>query len=131
MNSQDKEKPVRNYIILYGLVYLVIYSMISGFSSVFKTYLGYATIPALIAVFTASRYAKENDKPPVKIDKIKLISGTFILSLLINILFTANVIGEFRSIDHIDGSFVVRQIMQLVVVCFVFGTNSIYSELKK
>ena len=131
MSSQVQERPVFKYLILYGSVYLVAYTMITGFSSVFKIYLGYATIPLLVAVFTAYRYAKTHDSPLSKADKVKFISGAFICTVTINILFTAEIIGNLRSVDHLDGEFILRQLMQLVALWFIFGTDYFYSYLKK
>ncbi len=131
MTSQDQERLVFKYLLLYGSVYLIAYTMLTGFSSIFKMYIGYATIPLLVAVFTAYRYAKTHDRPLSKAEKVKLISGTFIYTVIVNVLFTTEVIGNLRSFDHLDGEFILRQLMQLAALWFIFGSDHFYSYLKK
>mgnify|MGYP001329885150 CR=1 FL=1 len=130
MNSNSSNKTVIKYIALYTILYAPAYTMLTAVSSIFRTFFGYASIPLIVAVFTALRYAKNNDKALTTIEKAKLILGAFILTVAINIIFTAEVIGALRSIDHLDGDFMLRQVMQLIVISVAFGSNEFHQYLK-
>jgi hypothetical protein len=131
MDSNSSNKIVINYIALYGLLYALVYLMLTAVSSIFQTYFGYATIPLIVAVFIALRYAKNNDKALTNVEKAKLIFGTFILTISVNIIFTVEVIGALRSIDYLDGDFLLRQFMQLIAISVAFGSDDFYCYLKK
>jgi hypothetical protein len=131
MDINSSNKIVIKYIALYGLLYALAYTMLTAVSSIFQTYFGYATIPLIVAVFTALRYAKNNDKALTRIEKTKLIIGTFILTITVNIFSTIEVIGALRSIDHLDGDFLLRQFMQLIAISVAFSSDDFYYYLKK
>ena len=122
---------VIKYVALYGLLYTLAYTMLTAVSSIFRTFFGYATIPLIVAVFTALRYAKNNDRVLTRSEKIKLILGAFIITEAVNIFYTAEVIGSLRSFDHIDGDFFLRQVMQLIAISVAFGSDEFYYHLKK
>lgn len=131
MSSQDQEGSVFKYIVLYGSVYLFAYTMITALSSIFRTYIFYAATSLVVAAFTATRFVKKNDRIMTQHEKIKVISGTFICTVLVNFFHTANVIGDYRSIDHLGGFFLVRQLINLFGLWLIFGSNYIYDSLKK
>ena len=131
MSIQDSQKPfLMKYLIYYGLLYLISYLLITSLSSMFKVFFGYATIPLLVAVFTAIQFIRNNKRAMNKSEKVKFILTAFTFTVVINVLFTANVIGDLRSIDELDGDFILRQIMQLIALWGAFGSDKFYNYVK-
>jgi hypothetical protein len=118
------------YMVFYSILYFISYMMVTGLSTIFRVFLGYATIPLLVAIFTAIHYIKNTQRAMTITEKIIFIVVAFVFTVVVNVLFTANVIGPLRSIDELDGDFILRQLMQLIALWGSFGSDKFYSYVK-
>jgi hypothetical protein len=122
---------MKKALALYGGIYVISYTLIIALSSIFRTYFPQVTVPLLVALYVSNYYAKNTDTAMNTTEKIMFISMTFFFTLAINIMFTANVIGEVRSIDQIGLDFEIRQLMQLTALSITFGSNDFYAYMKR
>ena len=113
------------YIAFYALIYLLAYTVITALSSIVNAHLGRYATSFILGAYTATKIIKENDRLLAPLEKAKLIIGTFATTLIINILYTTNLIGA-KSIDNIDECFIPRQLILLIGLWGIFGPGSDY-----
>lgn len=130
--DNEQSRSVIQYIALFAAIYLFFYTVVSALTAIFKSHFGSYATPFIVGVYTATKFIKENDRLITKVEKGKLVVGTFLCTVIINILNTTNFIGTM-SIDHLDHGFVVRQLILLFFLWGIFGPISkyIYYSSKK
>ena len=126
MTGSDRGLSILKYVGLFALTYYLFLVAIAVLLAVIKvdmTGVFYA-----IAILGAGRvpvykFLKENSRLYTKVEKRKLIAGTFLCTLIINILNTADMIGEM-SMMHLGYSFLVGQVLDLLILWYIFGPFS-------
>lgn len=125
MNQDDQSI---KYIALYGLLYFSFFTIIATIASIFRTLFFYTTASFIVAAFTATSFVKHNGRPLTSSEKKRITSGTFICTVAVNFLFA---VGDVRSTDNLGACFIARQLIELLGLSMIFGTNYIYDSMKK
>lgn len=131
MENVDSNKYILKLIVLYVGIYLLSYAVTTLLWFIAHTHLRYYAPVLITAAYVATRFIRDNSRAMTPSEKIKIISGTFAGTLIVNILFAVNIANAVRSADHLDGDFLVRQILYLFGLCLLFGSDYFYSYLKK
>jgi hypothetical protein len=123
----DQDDQSIKYIALYGFLYLLTVAIIAVLSSIFRTFFFFAITSLIISAYTVTKFVKQNSRPLTPTEKIKIICGASICTLAVNILREL----LSASIDGLKGHFFAGQILQLLGIVLIFGTNYIYDSMKK
>ena len=106
------------YVLFFALTYVAFFVIVSILLSIVAepmTGLFYAVIMFGSARVPAYRFLKDNKRLYTRLEKQKLIVGSFLSSLMIDLL-TIN-----RTTLHLDISFVLKEMFNLLILWYIFG----------
>ena len=126
MDNNEQSKPVIMYVGLYALLCSVFLAANAVIHSIFSINIGRYAIPIIAGVYIATIFIKARARLLNNTEKIKLITGTFFCTVLINILITPNAMKTKLFTGDLDGGFLLRQLIILFFLCFIFGPISTY-----
>jgi hypothetical protein len=133
MDSNENEKPVKMYVGLYAVLCALFLSANAVIHSIFSINIGRYAIPFIVGVYIATRFIKARARLLNRTEKVKLITGTFFCTVLINVLTTHNLKKAELFTGDFDSGFFLRQVLILLLLCLIFGPVStyIYDSSKK
>jgi hypothetical protein len=122
MTYNDQNRPVIKYIGLFAITYSIFLLTISIILSMIGEYM--SGIYYAIAILGAGRvpvyrFLKENGRMYTKVEKIKLIVGTFLCALFINAT-------GYKMLSHnrLDYGILVGSVFNLFILWYIFGPLS-------
>ena len=120
MTDSERGIAISKYVLLYSALYLVVYTLSTALSPLFNTNLGLYATAYFVGIYTSKKIIKENARRTTSMEKLKLIAGTFVFTLLINVILSSQVIGS-RSLDHLNECFIPRQMILLLALWGILG----------
>jgi hypothetical protein len=127
-----QNRAVIKYIGLFAVIYYFLSKSISTVIAI--TAMPMTGFYQILAIFVSGGlpayiFMKENSRLFNKVEKRELIIGTFLCSIIIDLLNTNDVIGKI-SVMKLDYNFIVIQIFNLLWIICTFGplSKSIYQR---
>lgn len=126
MDSNANEKPVIMYVGLYALFCAISLTAGTIIHSIFSINIGTVAIPFIVGVYTATRFIKARDRLITTLEKVKLITGTIVCTVLINVLNAPDVLQSNMFTGNLPGGFLLDQALIVLNLCIIFGPGSTY-----